>query len=331
MKIRQTIPVIVSCFFVLLFTYASFSKILDFEMFQIQLGQSPVVSAYAGWLSYIVIGAELFISLLLLTDATRTAGLYAATGLMTAFTAYIYLTINYSDFVPCSCGGVIEKLTWNQHMVFNLVFLAAGIFAVIIEERKNRKPSGKILIYISAFNAIAMVTVWILFQRSDFIIKKDYNFVIRYLPHAITEEAKKELESTAFVFAGADADGVYLYDANNPFAYVRINKALTESSKINVTLPQNKDLYKNTKLVMENEKFFFADGTVPVIYEGQNGYFHPVVKNQFYFDQLAVSNRREFVFRTISAKSKMHNLGIYYKGKVKLFEHILKKQKDGCV
>lgn len=33
---------------VLLFVYAAISKLLDFENFRIQLGQSPLLSAFAG-------------------------------------------------------------------------------------------------------------------------------------------------------------------------------------------------------------------------------------------------------------------------------------------
>jgi len=32
--------------------------------------------------------------------------------------------------MPCGCGGVIEKMSWIQHLWFNLIFLALSIFAL---------------------------------------------------------------------------------------------------------------------------------------------------------------------------------------------------------
>ena len=60
------VPSIVSYFFILLFVYASVSKLLEFERFQIQLAQSPLLSAYAGFVSYSVIIIEWVASILLL-------------------------------------------------------------------------------------------------------------------------------------------------------------------------------------------------------------------------------------------------------------------------
>jgi hypothetical protein len=47
------------------------------------------------------------------------------------FTTYIFLILNFSDYIPCSCGGVLEKMGWTEHIVFNLIFIviaAIGVF-----------------------------------------------------------------------------------------------------------------------------------------------------------------------------------------------------------
>src|SRR5690606_20417083 len=115
---RNWIVEIISYLFVLLFVYAAVSKLLDFENFQVQLGQSPLLSAYAGIIAPSIIIIELIVSLLLSIKSTRLIGLYCSLFLMVGFTAYIFLILNYSDFIPCSCGGVIEELNWSQHLVF---------------------------------------------------------------------------------------------------------------------------------------------------------------------------------------------------------------------
>jgi hypothetical protein len=52
---------------------------------------------------------------------------------MTMFTAYIVAILKFSDFVPCSCGGVLEHLGWPEHLILNIAFTVLaliGIFAL---------------------------------------------------------------------------------------------------------------------------------------------------------------------------------------------------------
>lgn len=62
---------IVSYFFILLFCYASISKIIDFENFQIQIAQSPLLSAFSNIISYGILILELTVSVLLIAQRTR--------------------------------------------------------------------------------------------------------------------------------------------------------------------------------------------------------------------------------------------------------------------
>lgn len=134
-KIRNTIVSIICCLYALLFTYAATSKLLDFENFRIQLGQSPILSTFAGWILFAVPAVEILIAILLLIQNFRLLGLFAAYTLMVMFTAYIYIILNYSAFVPCSCGGVIQKLSWGQHIIFNICFiLLAGIAVILLPD-----------------------------------------------------------------------------------------------------------------------------------------------------------------------------------------------------
>ena len=60
-RIQNIILETISLLYIMLFVYAAVSKLLDFENFQVQLGQSPLLSAYAGFISYAVPVIELFI------------------------------------------------------------------------------------------------------------------------------------------------------------------------------------------------------------------------------------------------------------------------------
>jgi hypothetical protein len=57
---------------------------------------------------------------------------------MIAFIIYIIAIILTNDQLPCSCGGVLEELSWSQHIVFNSIFILLGITAIIIESKLKR-------------------------------------------------------------------------------------------------------------------------------------------------------------------------------------------------
>lgn len=134
---KNTIVEIICVTYALLFIYAAISKLFDFENFTIQLGQSPLLSAVAGWISITIPVLEIIIAIALLIRRIRLAGLYVSYLLMTMFTAYIYIILNYSAFVPCSCGGILEKMTWNQHLIFNACFIILAIIAIAYTPMKK--------------------------------------------------------------------------------------------------------------------------------------------------------------------------------------------------
>ena len=120
-------------FFIILFVYAAVSKLTDFENFQVQVAQSPLLSAFATFIAYTTVIGELIIALMLCFQKSRLLGLYLFLGFMTAFTVYIFLILNYSPFVPCSCGGVLEDLGWGEHLWFNGVVCLVTVFIIITD------------------------------------------------------------------------------------------------------------------------------------------------------------------------------------------------------
>lgn len=116
---------IISFLLVLLFTYAAANKLIDYQKFTVQIGLSPLLTGFSGFIPWMVITIEFIISFLLLLPRFRLVALFASFGLMTMFTAYIVAILKFSSFVPCSCGGVLEKLGWTEHLIFNSCFVCA--------------------------------------------------------------------------------------------------------------------------------------------------------------------------------------------------------------
>lgn len=138
-KAKRNLVDVICYLFVLLFLYAATSKLIEYDKFQLQMSKSPIITDYASILVWMVPVLEIIISIMLLIDRFRMLGLYLAFGLMLMFTFYIYAILNYSDSIPCSCGGVLEKMTWDQHLIFNIVFVILGIIGILLSNKNTNK------------------------------------------------------------------------------------------------------------------------------------------------------------------------------------------------
>ena len=135
-RLRTIIIEFACLLYIVLFVYAAVSKLIDFENFKVQLGQSPLLSAFATPVAIGVPVLEIVISIMLLLPKLKLYGLFSSFTLMVMFTAYIYIILNFSQFIPCSCGGVLEKMTWNQHLIFNIAFVFLAGLAILIHTEK---------------------------------------------------------------------------------------------------------------------------------------------------------------------------------------------------
>lgn len=136
---RSDLPDLLSALLILMFTYAAVSKLLAFSSFRIQMLIQPVPRWTVTPLIYLLPSAELLISISLLFKPTRQIGLYSAAILMLLFTIYVGLAmIGFYGKTPCTCGGILNHLTWPQHFAFNLIFLSVSIYGIIIDHQERR-------------------------------------------------------------------------------------------------------------------------------------------------------------------------------------------------
>ncbi|MFL9832562.1 MauE/DoxX family redox-associated membrane protein [Chryseobacterium terrae] len=135
---KKIIPFTVSIFFVILFCYAAISKVLDFENFQIQISASPLLNESSQFLPYTIIIVEFLIAGLLCYRKTRNIGLIGSFVLMLIFTGYIAFILSTTDNLPCSCGGILEKLSWHQHLYFNIGCVILSVIALGLNLRYSR-------------------------------------------------------------------------------------------------------------------------------------------------------------------------------------------------
>jgi len=129
-KTRTTLVNTVSFLLVLLFVYAAASKLLDMEKFYVQTRQSALLSSHAQLVIYVIPLTELVIVVLLSMASTQRIGLFFSSVLLNLFSGYIYVLLAFSPNVPCSCGGILENMSWQQHLYFNLVFAGLALVAL---------------------------------------------------------------------------------------------------------------------------------------------------------------------------------------------------------
>lgn len=122
---------------ILLFAYTGLSKLWDHRLFQLVLSKSPLLHAWATPISWTVPIIELATVVLLFFPSTKLIGLWSSLILMLAFTGYIAYMLVFSSKLPCSCGGVLKRLTWIQHLEFNVLFtLLTGISIWLFYQNK---------------------------------------------------------------------------------------------------------------------------------------------------------------------------------------------------
>ncbi|TQM21738.1 DoxX family protein [Chryseobacterium aquifrigidense] len=332
MKISTICISIISYFFILLFVYAAVSKILDFENFQIQIAQSPLLSTYAGITSYAVIIAELLISFCLMFPRYRIYGLYSSLGLMTSFTIYIYLIIHYSEFVPCSCGGILEKLGWDEHLIFNIgcaIMAAIGIYLSVRLKQRFLKTS----LWIISTIIFSFSLVLIPFLSSEQMMKKNNNFIRRFPHHPIVQDKSLDLGANSYYFAGISNGKVILGNYISPLTITEIDSSFTTFRQHTIKLDHYDHPFKSLTLYIRDSHFYLADGTVPVIYRGNLNTLSAKTMSykKMYFDQLQVLDSTQIAFRTFNPNTKIRSLGILQSisGNYHLNDDIIKKQKDG--
>lgn len=324
----------VSYFFMLLFIYAGVSKLLDFENFQIQIAQSPLLSSYAGIISYVVIIVELIIVLLLAIPKTRKIGLYASIALMVTFTIYIYLILNYSDFVPCSCGGILEKLGWTEHLVFNIICVLIVLTGIILSEKNDKTRMASYVIRITIIIMVSSFLVIYLYYSSEYIIKKDNNFTRRYLTHPLIEDKGIDLANEHFYFAGRNDNTIFLGSPLAPLTLTSISMDLKNLENKQIKPDRTAFIFQNLRFGVMGGNVFLYDGSVPIIYRGElsSGKVSTVSYNDIYFNQFAIIDSSRFAIRIRSGKTGEYELGILdvkAQSKVTILPSLLEKQIDG--
>lgn len=338
-KFKKYVVEVICLLYMLLFTYAAVSKVLDYHDFSIKLGQSPLFSAFAGWVAISVPMIELLIVLILCFPRWRLIGLFASFFLMVAFTAYIVIILNFSSYIPCSCGGILENMNWNEHLIFNIVFVVLAVIAMLLYDPKENlwlariKPLYFYFIMILAA-VLSIMAVAILYLISEDIIHNRNTFVRRFNSHAQPEYNTYDLGLNSFYFAGINRDTIYLGNVTTPLFITKIDTGFTKQNRVKTELDQPNLPFGDLHIKVSPPYFFVTDGTVPAIFSGKTKDWKARKKQgQVPFFTLADPiDSLHIAMRLTSLTKKQNTLAVYGLNQGKLLSEntrILERQQDG--
>ncbi|MCD0472544.1 MauE/DoxX family redox-associated membrane protein [Flavobacterium sp. JAS] len=308
----------VSLLYVLLFVYAASSKLMDFENFQVQIGQSPLLSVFASWVSWLVPLIELLLSAALIIPRFRYFGLLGALSLMSMFIAYIFIILHFSSFVPCSCGGILEKMSWNTHLIFNIVFLLLAILAILWEDKNitGKKVLPKFFTPIKTILFLmgcSIFTMVLLFLFSERIMHHENPFIRRYPQHPVMLQKAINLQFNSYYFAGNTNNRIYLANYTDPLHITVFDTTLRRKEVFKITFDPKDIPFKRIKIIVRGSYFYLMDGTVPCIFWGRttNWKITNQIKGCHYFTIAEPVDSSAVLFRSNNGKNAAHIFSSY--------------------
>jgi len=141
---KRMIVLEIICFLLVsLMLYASVSRMLDFHTFVDDINNQPLPNSLTRWLVYGIPALQVLTALTLIFEKTRAAGLWLALFITSLYVFYNILVLtNFFGRVPCTCGGMIKHLSWQQHLIFSLFFAGVSLAGILLRRKllgKNRR------------------------------------------------------------------------------------------------------------------------------------------------------------------------------------------------
>lgn len=128
----KTIVEVIAALFILLFVYTSVNKLIAIRDLRIALKSYPVIGGISEIVAWGLPLTEVIVSILLLFRSSKLIGLYSSLALMCAFTLYLTYMLTFTDKHVCTCGGMLQILTWPQHLLFNIIFIFIAIIGIYL-------------------------------------------------------------------------------------------------------------------------------------------------------------------------------------------------------
>ena len=123
---------------IILWMYAALSKLLDYPLFIAQLNKQPIPKGWLSTLAVTIPMVEICAAILLAFQRTKTLGFKVSFILMSLFTLYVALAMaRVFGHIPCACAGIIGRMPWLPHLVFNIFFTIISYAGLYLHKHKD--------------------------------------------------------------------------------------------------------------------------------------------------------------------------------------------------
>ncbi|MHA4809487.1 MauE/DoxX family redox-associated membrane protein [Flavitalea flava] len=133
---RDTAMTTISYSLSILFVYAATAKTMDYTVFVADIAKSPLLVNFNNTvIAPVLLGLEFLTAVLLQFKKTHKIGFYFSSFLMLMFTLYLCTLYFFYTNIPCSCGGILGKMPYPVHIVFNLVFTLLSFTGIFLSSK----------------------------------------------------------------------------------------------------------------------------------------------------------------------------------------------------
>ena len=139
MQIRRThqLTSVIAAVLILLFCYTGISKLIGHDKFRTVIGKSPLIGETSAYVSWMLPVTELAVCIFLFFPVLRRTGFLLAGILMALFTGYIIYMLEFASRLRCSCGGVLQQLSWPAHLLFNIFFTILAWIGWVMQKKMD--------------------------------------------------------------------------------------------------------------------------------------------------------------------------------------------------
>lgn len=134
---KNIISLICRLFLILVFGYTAYHKLFDINGFEETLLKSTLIDEnQIIYILYALPTIEI-ITVMLLLIKNNIYGLYLSLFLMLMFTAYLVALNNFSFYKGCSCGGIFNELSYQNHIIVNIILIIFSVTSILFFKKHS--------------------------------------------------------------------------------------------------------------------------------------------------------------------------------------------------
>ncbi|AIM37246.1 hypothetical protein KO02_11505 [Sphingobacterium sp. ML3W] len=134
----------ISIFLIIFWLFVGLEKATSWKNFELSLHQQPLPVWSIGIIFWLIPLIEILTGFLLIFRGHQLQrwGYWGSILLLTAFTIFIGLgVLDVYEKTPCHCSSIFNDISWEQHLVINMVLLMVSIVGLYLTQLKPTTPN----------------------------------------------------------------------------------------------------------------------------------------------------------------------------------------------